>query len=27
MDRISFESTNLLRCSTHPNPLASKNPK
>jgi len=26
VDRISFESANLLRCSTHPNPLASKNP-
>lgn len=26
VDRISFESANLLRCSTHPNPLASKTP-
>ena len=26
VDRISFESGNLLRCSTHPNPLASKTP-
>jgi hypothetical protein len=27
MDRISFESTNLLRRSAQPNPLASKIPK